>query len=705
MLTARRTEPPFYDARRLIAEVFSAAFLPPAPVSVADWAATKRWLSNPGGGYIGRWRHDMAPYLREPMEALNNPGFRTIVVVGPGQCGKSEIAVNWLGASIEGDPADMLWYLQTDDARRSFVETRINPFINEHEALRARRGRNASDNSQSLKRFRSMAVEFLPATSSTMITRKAGRIVADEWDAYDENLGDVKALLDIRRQTFGSQSKLLAISHPDRAGGLAETRWKAGIMSLYRESDRRVGWWQCPECGAWSSPNPIAARHMALDWPAEAPLDEIAAAARLLCPVNGCVLDEAHRAQMRLTLRWVGRGQTIAEDGTIEGTLEPRDTAGFWIIGLMSGLIQGGMGALARAYVKAQRESLALGDDTTLRQVVVKQHGLPYDPPRRVGQLEATELADRAEAALVFGRVPEGVRFLTAAIDVQASRFEVLVRGWGERFESWVVDHQVHPCEPAVDPAAWDTLLGTLLGRGWPLDDGSGRVMPLRALGYDSQGAPGVTQQAYDAWKRFRAKRQALLRGAVDGRHAWNLLPLRGMPSPNAPVLSVVYPDTARKDRRASAGGQVPTGQFNANRFKDDLAGQLAKNGGGAWSVHVPAKLRSPEPPHAWFEQLVAEDRSAAGKWDNSRGGRNEALDLMVMTHVLARLHVAARMSWDRPPGWAAAWDKNTMIRAGGAVEQAVRLVQVLMPVTPAALPMPAAAQRPMARSLGMMLP
>jgi len=64
------------------------------------------------------------------------------------------------------------------------------------------------------------------------------------------------------------------------------------------------------------------------------------------------------------------------------------------------------------------------------------------------------------------------------------------------------------------------------------------------------------------------------------------------------------------------------------------------------------------------FEQLVAEQRKLNGTWEKiTPGAKNEALDLMVMTHALAHLMGLARMNWDSPPSWAAPWDQNIMVR------------------------------------------
>jgi len=294
----------------------------------------------------------------------------------------------------------------------------------------------------------------------------------------------------------------------------------------------------------------------------------------------------------------------------------------------------------------------------------VKQWGIPYETKAASDALTGAVLAARCEPALKMGVVANGVRFITAAADVQNNRFELLYRGWGERGESWIVDRTVVKADTAVSPADWDGMLELLLERRFPLDDDSGRTMGVRAAGYDSGGAPGVTAQAYDAWRRWRLKRKIKRYGLVDGRDAWSLLPMKGQGSITAPRLNVVYPDSERKDRRVNAGGTVPVGQFSANQFKDDLGGQLAITTSGAWAIHFPMSLQSQVPPHVFFEQLVAEQRKLNGTWEKiTPGAKNEALDLMVMTHALAHLMGLARMNWDSPPSWAAPWDQNIMVR------------------------------------------
>ena len=651
------------DAGELVRDALQA-FLPVDRIDVSDWAARHRWVE---GGRSGLWDSSVAPYLDEPMQTLSSELHNCTTLVGPGQCGKTAIAENWLLASIDADQAPFLWYMQTDEAVRAYVKKTINPLIEAHPAVRDKQGLRPVDDSIGFKRFRGMTAQFLAATQSNLISKTAQRIVGDEWDAYDRSFGDPKVQLDVRRQTYGADSHLLAISHADLARGSDPEQWTAGIMALYRDSDRRTWWWPCPHCNGWSSPNPTASRVTRLVWPVDAPLDEIEQAAALECPCCGASIADGQRRAMNREGRWIALGQQIDIDGEVTGTPVRSPTAGFWIVGAMSPFLLSGIGGLARNRVQAERAYEAARDEDALRslkEVVVKQWGFTFDTPRASRDVDAEAIAERAEPDLVRGVVPAAARFVVLTVDVQATRFEVLARAWGMNGESWIVDHWKRNADTATSPTDWDELFVELLGRKWPIQGRADLVLRPFAVGIDSGGAAGVTTQAYAAWLRARKANLARRRGLIDGREAWDVLLLKGASGPNAQSILVSYPDSVRKDRFASARGQVPVGFFNANLFKDNLAHQLARADSGPNAVHIPAAFRSGEPRDAFFHQLTAETRRADGRWSNPRSARNEALDLMVMNDVMARLHGAHRINWDAPPAWAAPWDQNSLVEA-----------------------------------------
>ena len=656
----------YADPARFTSECLGA-FLPPERVGTADCAAGLRYLS---GAYVGRWTHEKAPYLVAIMDAADDADHTTVAVPGPGQCGKTASVENYLFRCICYDPADVLWYMHTDAAIEDYVKQTINPLVQSHQDLRARLGRDRVDNSLSFKRFQGMTARFLAFTHSNVVNKVAPRIIADEFDAMDQSVGDPKTVLDVRRQTFGRASKLIALSHPDLAGGSKPSEWNAGIMSLYRDSDRRIWWWPCPHCDLWSSPAPGARFQTAFAFETDGELDRVAESAHLVCPHNGCVIADTDRRGMNARGKWVGIGQTIDEEtGDLSGELIKTDTAGFWIQGVMSPFLPGGIGWLARNYVKAHRNFVATGDAAGLRTVCAKQLGVPFDKPKRHETVDATTLADRAELDLKLGAVPAFVRFITASMDVQGNRFELLWRGWGIERESVVIDHRVVkdiagvPVAPATDPAAWDHVLALLLDAEFPLADGSGRVMRVKAVGVDNHGEDGVTEQGVRAWQRLRKAHRVKFEGTISGRRTYNLLMLRGAPQLNAKNLQVHMPDEQASGKKARGG--VPRGDFNPGVFKSILAGQLAQATPGPGYVHFPHALRAAEAPHPWFEQLTAEEKQPNGRWVKRDGARNEVLDLMVMAAVMAHLHAPSRFDWtamQNVPPWAKPWEANPLV-------------------------------------------
>ena len=218
--------------------------------------------------------------------------------------------------------------------------------------------------------------------------------------------------------------------------------------------------------------------------------------------------------------------------------------------------------------------------------------------------------------------------------------------------------------------------------------------MKVLAIGYDSGGQDGVTLQAYEAWRRARKRGDVRYLGKKDGRDAWTILPLKGASGINAASLLVAYPETQRKDRFAANRGDVPLGIFNPNTAKDVVALQLQQAEAGPLYVHFPTALRAEAPPHPFFDQLVAEQRRANGRWEKvTSGARNEALDLMVMTNVMANLHGLRRIDWSAPPSWAMPHDSNVLVMDLPAPVQ--KLAEGLQAVTQAMQPDPTPPAKP----------
>jgi phage terminase large subunit GpA-like protein len=75
----------------------------------------------------------------------------------------------------------------------------------------------------------------------------------------------------------------------------------------------------------------------------------------------------------------------------------------------------------------------------------------------------------------------------------------------------------------------------------------------------------------------------------------------------------------------------------------------------GPWYVHFPPRCAR-RPAAFGSSSSSPSGATIAGQWKKpNNAARNEALDQLVMTHVLAHLHGLPRLDWDNPPPWAAA--------------------------------------------------
>lgn len=248
------------------------------------------------------------------------------------------------------------------------------------------------------------------------------------------------------------------------------------------------------------------------------------------------------------------------------------------------------------------------------------------------------------------GKVPAGVRFLTAAVDVQSSKFVVHVQGWGIGLESWLIDRfsitaskrpegdRTAAIEPAAYLEDWDVLTDQVLERTYPVVD-SEVQMPVRLVMCDSGGKSGVTAKAY-AYYRWLRKRRKHFRFRL----------VKGSSRMDAATATLTWPDASdRKDRKQGGRGDVPVWLLNTTVFKDLVVGDLARTDEGPGFVHLPKWLENDE---GFFSEIVAEQRTDKG-WKNVGNARNEALDLHVYNRAACKVLKADKINWERPPVWA----------------------------------------------------
>ena len=120
-------------------------------------------------------------------------------------------------------------------------------------------------------------------------------------------------------------------------------------------------------------------------------------------------------------------------------------------------------------------------------------------------RLDENELFNRREE--YEADVPDEVKVLTAAVDVQDDRFEIEVIGWGNGKESWGIQyHQLYG--DLSQPKVWWEL-DEYLSRTW--EKGDGRKFTIMCTCIDSGGH--FTQEVYKFTKPREARRIYAIKG------------------------------------------------------------------------------------------------------------------------------------------------------------------------------------------------
>ena len=585
--------------------------LTPDPLmTVAEWADNYRILSGRAAAEAGKYRTSRTPYMREIMENLSpSSPVERVVFMKAAQTGATEAGNNFIGFVIHQAPGPILAVQPTVELAKRNSQQRIDPLIDDSEALRKivapARSRD-SGNTVLAKRFPGGQLVLTGANSATGLRSMPARYVfLDEVDAYPGDVdgeGDPIALAEARTATFGHRKKLFLVSTPTIKG-------LSRIEREYESSDQRRYFVPCPHCGAmqwlqferlrWEKGKPETAHYM--------------------CEACDAEIAEAAKTDMLAKGEW---------RPTAEGN-DPR-TRGYHLSALYSPVGWTSWAGIARSWEDAQHNEAAL---KTAKNVLLGETWMESGEAP-----DWQRLYDRRER-WTPGTVPEKALFLTAGADVQKDRIEIDVWGWGRGLESWLIDHIVIEGGPDR-PAAWSELTA-LCAKTWR--HAYGTSMQIVRLGVDT----GYEAPAVYAWARGQGFEQVAPVKGVDG---FNRL---------SPVSGPTYVDMTAGGKRIRRGVRlwtVAVSTFKSETYRflrlerptdEELASGTTHPPG---TIHLPAWAES-----EWCKQFVAEQlvtvKTKRGfqrlEWQKLRE-RNEALDCRSYARAAAWIAGVDRWSEDR---------------------------------------------------------
>ena len=587
-------------AATVISNALARSLAPRKPVTVSDWADANRYLSSKGSAEPGRWRTSRNPPLREPMDCLSaRSPVRDIVCMFPIQFGKTEIAVNGLGYTMDHNPGPVMVCLPGENSLNKWVEQKLNPMIDETPAVKRTLTSLASRDGANRRTFKDFVGGQLyiehAGHPSRLKSTTVRTLLVDELDEFADELksgDDPVAMLEGRTSAFPATSKRLYISTPQMRG-------TSRVEQLWEKSDQRRYYVPCPDCGhkqplQWSG----------LHWTPDA------SECWYVCTECGVVIQEHQKTELIRQGAWVAENPGATVRGYQINCL-------YYQLGLGPRWLD-----LVRMWIDAQN------DPAKLKTFINDRLAETWEDPK-MRAVKHNVIIDRAEPYRLR-TAPAGVLAITAGIDTQDDRLAVQIIGWGRGLAAWTLDYVELPGDPAEDDV-WLALTALL---NQPIEHVSGALLRVEAVAHD---AGGHRTEAVKAFARRRLFRR--------------YMPVFGAKPNNAGVLSkgtmVDVNWRGQYDKRGIKIHHVGT-----VGIKHLLYSRLSAD------HDKPAESRlvhmSDELDASFFGGLVAETYSPSkNRFEKRRGApRNEPLDTWVYGyaathHPELRLHRHTKADWD----------------------------------------------------------
>lgn len=573
-----------------------ALYDPPPDITVSEWAARNRVLPKGTTSRPGPFKAEK--FQIEMMDVILNPLVHEVVIMKPTQVGYSDAVLNNIcGYYIDADPKPIMLVQPTIDNAKDYGKKRITPMIESCPALRDKikpPSSRRSGNTLALKEFPGGFLKLTGANSGAGLRSDPVPVVLfDEVDGYPldvEGEGDPIAI-GTRRTDGYPDWKIIKGSTPAKPKGVSP------IERDYLRSDMRRFHVPCPFCGFmqvlhWRDPVTKGYR-LFFSVNADGQVDPASVAFVCASPACEKKIPERYKQQM------LNAGSWIAE-------FPDRPTVGFHINALYSPWRENWF-ALAQEWHEANAEK----NPEKLKAFINLRLGETWE--EQGDSVDALALSSRREA--YAAEIPDGVGILTAAVDVQNDRLEIVVKGWGAGEESWLIAFQQCFGDPGTE-SVWNEL-DTFLLSEWATT--SGRKLKISVTMIDSGGSH--TDSAYRFSKARQHRRVYVLKGSSEAGK--EILGKFSVNNQYRVKLWIVGVDTA----------------------KDRIFARMKIPAPGPGYMHLPDWCEAEYMAQLTSEKAIRRYRSGKGsiRMYVKMRARNEALDLEV--YALAALYVLGQQT------------------------------------------------------------
>lgn len=380
---------------------------PPGRMTVSEWADARRVLDAKTSSMPGRWSTDQTPYLREIMDAFNDPEIEEISLMKSTQIGGTEAMLNMLGYVIDQDPSASMIVYPTKELGEFSSKNRIQTMVDLCPELREKY--DAGSKLLELQ-FSEMYLVISGANSpATLASYPIRYLFMDEVDKYPENAGkeaDPRALARERTNSYRDNRKIISVSTPTYEDGNIYKDWLAA-------DEQNEYWVTCPECGAqWSW------EFKQLKFDNSSP-EMAQQTAMYCCKECGAMLSDAQHNRMNQQGFW----KKVKSSG--------RQRVAFRMNVFASPFIR--LGDIARQFEVSRK------DKAQLMNFINSWLAEPWKEVEETTNAEY--LLEQRQGQYKKQVVPPGTVLITGGVDVQKNCFYWTIRGWRANMTSFNIDH------------------------------------------------------------------------------------------------------------------------------------------------------------------------------------------------------------------------------------------------------------------------
>ena len=472
----------------LIIAGFLAGLAPVPKMSVTEWAGANRVLTKANSAHPGKYDIKYTPYLEDIGDDLSSYSpVEEIIFKKSNQVGATQLLNNWIGQTIDNDPCPMLMVLPTEDLAKKNSVLNIAPMIAGTPSLlkKVGRPRDRDTGNTTLRKLFPGGFLIMCGANSPNDARSTPfkKIGLDELSAYPVDMGgegDPYKLFMGRTKTYPGR-KMFALSTPTVEG-------ICRISSLYETTDKRRYYVPCPHCAELQY-----LEFKQLRWK-EGNYDDV----WYECIHNGCRIEDRHKPRI------INKAAGAKWIPTVPAKVSIRKR-GYSINALYAPYGQYSWGDMCRDYdeaCNADNKEQAMQTFTNLHEGETWSYG---------GELPDYEHLMNVAIDYQDGLPVTECGVLTAGVDIQKTRIEVEVLGWGINGQKFSVDYKV--LEGSTDNVeVWDKL-AEYLESDFERPDGS-----RMNISYSCIDSGYLAYTVYEFCERFGSSRCCPIKGGPDSQ-------------------------------------------------------------------------------------------------------------------------------------------------------------------------------------------